>query len=188
MSSSHNCSIQNEDLENKSDKGKHKIKQSEQKQEKNVSKLYIGNLNLSITENDLVELFGLNTTKYLRKTCSLNMPVNDKTGQSKGYAFVSAPKHVCNELLKLNEIKFHGSQIKIEEAKFIREQTIVVLSAAKNQLVVVNENLEKQNSLQNIPLVPGKRNYCEAVQQRPSPYNTLIFTESIQKDTRVYEF
>ena len=32
-------------MENKADKGKHKIKQSEQKQEKNVSKLYIGNLN-----------------------------------------------------------------------------------------------------------------------------------------------
>ena len=52
-------------------------------QEKNVSKSYIGNLNLSIKENDLVELFGLRTTKYLRETCSLNMLVNDKTGQSK---------------------------------------------------------------------------------------------------------
>ena len=73
-----------------------------------MSKLYIGNLNVSIKENDLVELFGLNTTKYLRETCSLNMPMNDKTGQSKGYAFVS--------------------------------------------------------SSQNLPLVPGKRNYCEAAQ------------------------
>ena len=35
------------------------------------------------------------------------MPINDKTGQSKGYAFVSAPKHVCDELLKLNEVKFY---------------------------------------------------------------------------------
>ena len=86
-------------MENKADKGKHKIKQSEQKQEKNVSKLYKGNLNFGIKENDLVELFGLNITKYLREMCSLNMPMNDKTGQSKGYAFVSAPKHVCGELL-----------------------------------------------------------------------------------------
>ena len=81
-------------MENKVDKGKHKIKQSEQKQEKNVSKLHIGNLNLGIKENDLVELFGLNTTKYLRETCSLNMPMNDETGKSTGYAFVSAPKRV----------------------------------------------------------------------------------------------
>ena len=64
-----------------------------------MSKLYIENLNLSIKENDTVELFGLNTTKYLRETCSLNMPMNDKTGQSKGYTFVSASKQVCDELL-----------------------------------------------------------------------------------------
>ena len=94
LSSSRNCSIQNEEenMENKADKGKHKIKQSEQKQEKNVSKLYIENLNLAIKESDLVELFELSATKYLRETCPLNMPMNDKTGQSKGYAFVSAPK------------------------------------------------------------------------------------------------
>ena len=34
------------------------------------------------------------------------MPMNDKTGQSKEYAFVPAPKHVCDELLKLNEENF----------------------------------------------------------------------------------
>ena len=78
-----------------------------------MSNLYIGNYNLGIKENDLVELFGLNTTKYLGETCSLNMPMNDKTGQSKG----SAPKHVCDKLLKLNEENFYGSQIKTEEAK-----------------------------------------------------------------------
>ena len=130
-------------MKNKPDKGKHKIKQLEQRQEKNVSKLYIGNLNLGIgiKENDLVELFRLNTTKYLRETCSLNMPMNDKTVQSKGYVFVSAPKHVCGELLKINEVNFYGSQIKIEEVKSTREQTIVISSPAKNQPVVVNENL-----------------------------------------------
>ena len=81
-------------MENKADKGKHKIKQSNQKQEKNASKLYIGNLNLGIKENNLVELFGLKTTKYLREMCSLNMPMNDKRGQSKGYTFASARKRV----------------------------------------------------------------------------------------------
>ena len=116
------------------------------------------------------------------------MPMKVKTGLSKGYAFVSAPKLVCADLLKLNEVKFHGSQIKIEEAKSAREQTIVISSPTNNQPVVVNENLLKQNSLQNLPLVPGKRNYCEAAQQRPSPYNTLVFTDSISKGIRTYEF
>ena len=116
------------------------------------------------------------------------MPMNDKTGQSKGYAFVPAPKHVCAELLKLNEENFHGSQIKIEEAKSKREQTIVISSPAENQPAVVNENLPKQNSLQNLPLVLGKRNYCDATQQRPSPYNTLIFRDSILKGICMHEF
>ena len=70
--------------------------------------------------------------------------------QSKGYAFVSVPKHVCDELLKLNKVKFYDSQIKIEEAKSTRRQTIVVSSTAKNQPVVVNNNLEERNSLQNL--------------------------------------
>ena len=58
------------------------------------------------------------------------MPMNDKTGQSKGYAFVFALKHVCDELFKLNEVKFNGSPIKIKEAKSTREPTIVVSSPA----------------------------------------------------------
>ena len=101
---------------------------------------------------------------------------------------MSAPKHVCNELVKLNEGKFYGSQIKIEAGKSTRGQTIIVSSPTKNQPVVVNKNLEKQNLLQNPPLVPGKRNYCEVTQLRPSPYNTLIFLDTIPKGIRMYEF
>ena len=39
--------------------------------------------------------------------------MNNKTEQSKGYAFVSATKHVGNELLRVNEVKFYVSQIKL---------------------------------------------------------------------------
>ena len=46
-------------MENEADIGKYKTKQSEQKQEKNVSKLYIRNLSPSIKENDLVGFFVL---------------------------------------------------------------------------------------------------------------------------------
>ena len=117
MPSSRDCSVQNgeEDMENKADKDKHKIRQSEQKQEKNVSKFNIRNLKPCIKHfrrsfwKASLECFGLSITKYLRETCFLNMPMNDKSGQSKGYAFVSAPKHVCDKLLKLNEVKFYGS-------------------------------------------------------------------------------
>ena len=112
--------------------------------------------------------------------------MNDKTGQSN--AFVSAPKHVCDELLKLNEVEFYGSQIKIEQVKSTRGQTIAVSSPAKNLTVVVSKNLEKQNSLQKLSIVPGKRNFCEATQPRPSNHNTLVFTDSVPKGIRMYEF
>ena len=68
--------------------------------------------------------------------------------------------------------------------KSIRGQTNIVSSPAKNQAVVVNQNIEKQNSLQNLPLIPGKRNYCDTL--RPSPHNTLIFKDSIPKGFSMY--
>ena len=83
----------------------------------------------------------------------MNMPMGDKTVLSKGYVFVSDPKNVCNELLKLNEVKFYGSQIKIEYTKSTRGKTIVVPFPATNQPVVVNKNLGKQNSQQKLPSV-----------------------------------
>ena len=117
------------------------------------------------------------------------MPMNNKTGQSKIYASVSAPEHGCEQLFKLNEVKFHGSQIEIEEAKSTRQQTIFVSSPAKNHPVVVNKNLKKQSSLQNFSsLVPGKRNYCKTVQPRSSPYNTLIFMDNVAKGIRMCKF
>ena len=51
----------------------------------------------------------------------------------------------------------------------------------------MDKNLEKQKSLQNLPLVPGKQSYCEGTQPCPSPHNTLVFTDSIQKGIRMYE-
>ena len=52
----------------------------------------------------------------------------------------------------------------------------------------MNKNLEKQKSLQNLPLVPEKRNFCEATQPRSSPHNTLVLTDSISKVIHMYEF
>ena len=40
------------------------------------TKLFVGNLNQSTTEKDLNELFGLECTPYLRKTCSIEMLKN----------------------------------------------------------------------------------------------------------------
>ena len=44
------------------------------------------------------------------------MLINRKTGKIKGIAFVLSPDHVHNELLKLNDIEFHGKSLILEEA------------------------------------------------------------------------
>ena len=173
-------------MENKADKNKHKVNQSKYKQKKNMSNLYIGRFNSSIKEINIEELLGLNTTKYLRETCSLNMPLNDDTGQSKGYAFVSALKYVCDELLRLNEVAFYASQTKIELAKSTRAQTIVVSSPSKYQPVVANKNLEYKFPTK-LTFSSLKTN-CKAIQPLSPPHNTLIFTDSIRKGIRMYEF
>ena len=63
-------------------------KQSSGKKNKNEPKnIYIGNLSLDTKIDDLYELFGLRSTKYLREPCKINMPVNENTGKCKGFAF-----------------------------------------------------------------------------------------------------
>ena len=70
-------------------------KQSSGKKNKNEPKnIYIGNLSLDTKIDDLYELFGLRSTKYLRETCKINMPVNESKEKCKGFAFALVPEHV----------------------------------------------------------------------------------------------
>ena len=50
---------------------------SGKKNKKEPKNIYIGNLSLDTKIDDLYELFGLRSTKYLRETCEINMPVNE---------------------------------------------------------------------------------------------------------------
>ena len=43
--------------------------------------LYIGNLSDYTTEDDLYELFGLRSSKYLKQICSVKMSANSNTGK-----------------------------------------------------------------------------------------------------------
>ena len=66
--------------------------------------LYIGKLNTDVVEEDLNQLFGIRSTKYLQDASSIKMTVNQKTGKNKGFDFITAPEHVYAELIKLNGI------------------------------------------------------------------------------------
>ena len=66
--------------------------------------------------DDIYELFGLNTTAYLRETCSVEMPFYEKTNKSKRFAFVTVPDHVFIELQKLNGIEFRRKKFLVAGA------------------------------------------------------------------------
>ena len=66
-----------------------------------IKTLHVGNLNKNVTEQDLIELFGLRTTNYLRNTCHVKLILCSKTNNSQGFAFVNGPEHILNELVIL---------------------------------------------------------------------------------------
>ena len=104
----------------------------------NQKQLYIGNLNTDVFEEDLNQLSGIRSTKYLQDTCSIKVPVNQKTGKNKGFFTTSCPKHVYIELTKLSGIEFKGSEITIQYATFIRPRANVPFKNSKRLQVAVD--------------------------------------------------
>ena len=106
-----------------------------------MKKAYVGNLNKDVTINHLDELFGLKTTRYLQQSCSIELPMNEKTGKSRGFAVISCPDHVCNELIKLNGIDFLETCIIVKEATSTRSRVnqVVTNSVTRRPQVVVNQ-------------------------------------------------
>ena len=95
--------------------------QSSQQLKQTCKKLYVGNLNPNVTEEDINELFGLKSTEYLRQNCSVEMPIDRNTGKSKGFSFLKAPPHVSDELIKLNGFEFQKQSIRTENARTSRQ-------------------------------------------------------------------
>jgi len=82
-----------------------------------MKRIFVGNLGNNVTTDDLVQLFGLSKSDFLKKTCSLELVTWKQNDKSKNYAFVSAPAEIYEELVKLNGIEFYGRQVKVEEAR-----------------------------------------------------------------------
>ena len=95
----------------------HKIVEETPKKQKNVEKkqLLVRNLSPSVVLEDIIETFGLNSTKYLRENCNIELPMNLQNTGHNGYAYIIAPNHVTDELAKLNELKLKGRNLIIEE-------------------------------------------------------------------------
>ena len=78
--------------------------------------MFIGNLNVNVTVDDIYERFGLKTTKYLNYNTYVEMLLNCK-GQTRNFDFTSVPEYVRKDLLKLNNTQFWKKDLVIEAAR-----------------------------------------------------------------------
>ena len=79
--------------------------------------IYVGNLDSNVSIEDISDFFGLKSTAYLRTNCHVGFPLKQQTQKTKGHVYITTPKHVCDELVKLNGVEFKGKFLFIEIAK-----------------------------------------------------------------------
>ena len=109
--------------------------------------------------------------------------VLSKSGLSRGFAFITAPDHVCTELIKLNGIDFKSHSLAIEEA--------LVKPKVKEPSPPGNKTTEIKNyqtSFEEVPVVPGEKSYSKATRLQKSVFNIIIFTDSIPKGIQMHKF
>ena len=81
-----------------------------------MKNIYVGTLSEDISKQDICELFSLNSTSYLQDTWNIDFPINNKTRKFKGFAFIRAPAHITDELIKLDGIEYHNNELRVEDA------------------------------------------------------------------------
>ena len=95
---------------------KSQIQQNETQKSPQVERklLNIGSLSKNSSEEDIVKLLGLRTTSYLSENSFFEMPLGRK---NRNYAFITAPEHVYNKLIKLNGVTFQDMYLKVQEVR-----------------------------------------------------------------------
>ena len=142
--------------------------------------MHVGNLDENISEEDLHELFGLKSTRYLQDTCKVEVIKDKRKGISRKFAYVTASDHVSKELLKLNGKTFKERPLTIEEVNKLPNSP--VQSPTKTSpSVVINHYPENQTTFQNkrtsqnnLPIVPGKQKYRNVTIQKINFHPKLL--------------
>ena len=66
---------------------------------------------------DIYKFFKKKLTAHLCTNYHVDFPLNQQTQKAKGPIYITATKHVCNELVKLHGLEFKGTFSVIEIAK-----------------------------------------------------------------------
>ena len=151
-------------------------------QNTSVKNIYVGSPPEDITKQDVCQLFGLDSTSYLRDTCSIDFPLNDKTGKSKGFAFIRAPAHITDELIKLDGIAYRDNELRVEDAASTRKRTSNNISSkSRRPSEVVNNDPENQHSYERKFSAPESK-FSKRKKQ------IVVFSDSIPRGIRLREF
>ena len=147
-----------------------------------MKNIYVGNLPEDINKQDICELFGLNSTPYLRDTCNIDFPINNKTGKFKGFAFIRGTAHITDELIKLDGMACHDNELRVEDATSTRKRTNNNTSnESQRPSVVVNNYPENQHSYRR-KLSASESKFSKRKKQ------IVIFGDSIPRGIRLHEF
>ena len=146
-----------------------------------MKNIYVDNLPEDINKQDICELFGLNLTPYLRDTCNVDFPINKKTRKFKDFAFIRAPAHITDELIKLDGITYHDNKLRVEDATSTSKRTNNNTSNESRRLsIVLNDYPEYQH--------PYRRKFSASESKFSKRKQIVIFGDSIPRGIKLHEF
>lgn len=134
-----------------------------------ITKLYVGNISADTTEEDIMQLFGLNTTTFLRNNTKVQVFHNTN---SKTFAIIQLFYRHAVEIIKLNGLEFKSRNLVIEIArnppKFDTDTSVIPYNRGD-----MRRDKNQQNNLDT-----SKKNKAKAV--RPAPASS-----SRQEETHI---
>ena len=79
-----------------------------------TKEIYIGNIDNSVTEEEVRELFGLNSTKYLRVSLSEITKDFEENGRFAGCFLLMIPQYFVESILEANGSKFRNRYLVVQ--------------------------------------------------------------------------
>ena len=113
-------------------------------------------------------------------------------GQSKRFAFITAPQHLTKELVKLNGVQSKGNCLVVEELKSRRKSNF--RSNLHRRPCVISNFSENHNTFLRNNFVPGDVTYADATKSVKRSLTghvknrIVIFSDSITRRIRVRDF
>ena len=107
------------------------------------------------------------------------MSLIDKTGRSKGFAFIITPEKLYQELLKLDSIHLFGRKTLIQEVILTRKKNP---EQNRRPSSVVNNFPDYQDIFKQFRTVPGNKFYATAVSECEANPAYTFFKKTTKKE------